>query len=115
MEDLWPTGWNKNVKNFQHFLIEDIREVNTFNKNVLEQKRNTLVAAEAATGVEVLFVGLTLLYLVRDKLVRWVWRLGRRCRLGRSSWSAGTATGTTRAFISSESHSVHPPFIGQIS
>ncbi len=52
MEDLWSTGWNKNVKNLQHFLIEDIREVNTFNKNVLEQKRNTLVAAVAATGVE---------------------------------------------------------------
>ena len=97
MKDLWSTGWNKNVKNLQHFLIEDIREVNTFNKNVLEQKRNTLVAAKATTGVEGPFVGLTLLYLVRDKLVRRVWRLGRRCRLARSSWSAGTDTGTTRA------------------
>ncbi len=61
VEDLWPKGWNQNVKDLQHSLIEDIREVNTFNKNVLEQKRNTLVAAVAATGVEVLFVGLTLL------------------------------------------------------
>jgi len=69
VKDLWSTGRNKNVKNLQHFLIEDIREVNTFNKNVLEQKRNTLVAAKAATGVEVLFVRLTLIYLVRDKLV----------------------------------------------
>lgn len=44
--------------------------MNTLNKNVLEEKRNTRVAAEAATGVEVLFVGLPLLYLVRDELVR---------------------------------------------
>jgi hypothetical protein len=60
VEDLWPTGWDKNVKELQHALIESIRGVNTFNKNVLVQKRNTLVAAVAATGVEVLFVGLTL-------------------------------------------------------
>lgn len=61
VEDIWQKSWNEEVTDIEHALIEDIREVHNYNKGVLEKKRKTLLFTVAATGAEVLFVGLTLI------------------------------------------------------
>jgi len=59
-DQLWRLGFNREVAEIEHALVQDIAEAYAANKAVLLDKAGTVRRAVRAVGYEVFFVGLAL-------------------------------------------------------